>query len=259
MVDEELSVRYDVSGQVAVLTIDRPEARNALSSEVLQGLSAGLDRAEADVEVSAVVLTGGATLFAAGADVRELRATTPAEYLRSPRQAAWTRFARFPKAIVAAVAGFALGGGCELAMCCDIIIAAESAVFGQPEINLGILPGAGGTQRWARVCGRYRAAEIVLTARRVDAWTAHELGIVTEVVPAERTVAAGVAMARRIAAFSPVATRLSKAAVRSAEELPLSGALEHERALLATALSTADHLEGIDAFLEKRPAHFSGH
>lgn len=258
MVDEDQSVRYEVTGRVAVITINRPSARNALSTDVLRGLWDGLDRAEADAEVRAIVLTGGTTLFASGADVRELRKTAPTEYLQSDRMAAWMRIARFPKPAVAAVAGYALGGGCELAMSCDFIVAADSAVFGQPEINLGILPGAGGTQRWARVCGRFRAAEIVLTGSTVDAWTAHDLGMVTEVVPAERTVRAGMAMAERVARFSPVATRLSKAAVRSAEELPLTGALEHERALLAALLSTEDHFEGIDAFLQKRRANFSG-
>lgn len=258
MPDEDQAVRYEVTGQVAVLTIDRPRVRNALSAQVLRELCAGLDRAETDNAVRAVVLTGGTRLFASGADLRELRATTPAEYLQSERQAAWARIARFPKPAVAAVAGYALGGGCELAMSCDFIVAADSAVFGQPEINLGILPGAGGTQRWARVCGRFRAAEIVLTARTVDAWTAHGMGMVTEVVPAECVVRAGRALAARLAGFSPVATRLSKAAVRASEEMPVTAALEHERALLGTLLSTEDHFEGIDAFLDKRTPTFGG-
>jgi enoyl-CoA hydratase/carnithine racemase len=259
VVDEDPeSVRYDVRKHVAVITIDRPSARNALSTEVLRGLCAGLDRAEADDDIRAVVLTGGSAIFASGADIRELRTTTPAGYLQSERLAAWARFARFTKPSVAAVAGYALGGGCELAMSCDLIVAADSATFGQPEIRLGILPGAGGTQRWARVCGRFRAAEIVLAARMIDAWTARDYGMVARVVPAERIVAAGIALATEVSAFSPVATRLSKAAVRASEEMPLNGALEHERALLGTLLSTEDHFEGIDAFLEKRAARFTG-
>jgi enoyl-CoA hydratase/carnithine racemase len=204
------------------------------------------------------VLTGGSTIFASGADVRELRSTAPADYLLSQRLAAWQRFARFPKPSVAAVAGYVLGGGCELAMSCDLIVAADSATFGQPEIKLGILPGAGGTQRWARVCGRFRAAEIVMAARMVDAWTARDFGMVADVVPPERVVAAGVAKAQELAAFSPIAARLNKAAVRASEEMPITAALEHERSLLGTLLSTEDHFEGIDAFLEKRAPRFTG-
>lgn len=256
--DAPSAVRYEVRDHVAVLTISRPEARNALSTDVLTGLSSGLDRAEADRDVRAVVLTGGPRIFASGADVRELRATTPADYVQSQRLTAWLRFPRFTKPSVAAVAGYALGGGCELAMTCDFIVAADNAVLGQPEIRLGILPGAGGTQRWARVAGRYRAAELVLNARTVDAWTARQMGLVNEVVPAERAVDAAVALARSVAVHSPIAARLAKAALRASEELPLTGALDHERALLGTLLSTDDHLEGIDAFLEKRPARFTG-
>jgi enoyl-CoA hydratase/carnithine racemase len=251
-------VSYRVQDHVAVVTIDRPEARNALSTDVLRGLSDSLDRAEYDETVRAVVLTGGPQIFASGADIRELRATTPAAYLLSERLAAWQRFGRFPKPAVAAVAGYVLGGGCELAMSCDFIVAADNAVLGQPEIRLGIIPGAGGTQRWARVAGRFRAAELVLGARSVDAWTAQRMGLVNQVVPAECIVEAGVAMAATAAAHSPVAARLGKAALRASEEMPMSAGLEHERSLLGTLLSTEDHLEGIDAFLEKRPARFTG-
>ncbi len=251
-------VRYAVQDTIAVVTIARPEARNALSTDVLRGLSDALDRAEHDDGVRAVVLTGGPQIFASGADIRELRATTPAAYLLSERLAAWQRFGRFPKPAVAAVAGYVLGGGCELAMTCDFIVAADNAVLGQPEIRLGIIPGAGGTQRWARVAGRFRAAELVLGARNVDAWTAQRLGLVNQVVPAECVVDAGVTMAATVAAHSPVAARLGKAALRASEEMPMSGGLDHERALLGTLLSTEDHLEGIDAFLEKRSARFTG-
>ncbi len=251
-------VIYEVRGAVAVATISRPAARNALSTEVLRALVDALDRAEADPDVRAVVLTGGPRIFASGADVRELRATAPAEYLTSERIAAWSRFGRFPKPSVAAVAGYVLGGGCELAMTCDLVVAADSAVLGQPEIRLGIIPGAGGTQRWARVAGRFRAAELVLAGRTVDAWTAHGMGLVNRVVPAECIVEAGIAAASSLAVHSPIAARLGKAALRASEELPMSGGLEHERALLGTLLSTDDHIEGIDAFLEKRTPRFTG-
>ena len=197
-------------------------------------------------------------MFASGADVRELRDVNPASYLVSERQAAWARFARFGKPTVAAVAGFVLGGGCELALSCDVVIAADTAVFGQPEVRLGLIPGAGGTQRWARAAGRYRAADIVLHATTLDAWTAAACGVVTEVVPAERLLAAAIDYAQTVAQFAPVAVRLAQQAVRAAEELPVSAALAHEKSLLATALATDDHREGIDAFLAKRSPRFAG-
>lgn len=257
MADDE-PVRYDIHGAVAVVTIARPATRNALTAEVLGGVAAAYDRAEADSDVRALVLTGGPAIFASGADVRELRDISPAAYLVSERQAAWARFAQFGKPTVAAVAGFVLGGGCELALSCDIVIAADTAVFGQPEVRLGLIPGAGGTQRWARAAGRYRAAEIVLHASTLDAWTAAARGVVTEVVPAERLVAAATEYAQTMAEFAPVAVRLAKQAVRSAEELPVSAALAHEKSLFATALATDDHREGIDAFLARRAPRFGG-
>lgn len=253
------AVLVDQQGSVAVVTINRPEARNALSTEVLNGLVAALDWAEDEPSVRAVVITGGTKLFASGADIRELRATTPARYLQSERQKAWPRFAEFKKPLVAAVAGYVLGGGCEIAMSCDFIVAADTAVLGQPEIKLGIIPGAGGTQRWARVAGRFQAADLVLGGKNVDAWTAHRMGMVNRVVPAECVVEAGVALAEEIAQFSPIATRLGKAALRSSEEVGVSAGLDFERAQLAVLLSSEDHYEGIDAFLEKRSPEFTGY
>ena len=255
---DDTPVLYEIHEAVAVVTIARPTTRNALTTEVLGAIAAAYDRAEADADVRALVLTGGPVTFASGADVRELRDVNPASYLVSERQAAWARFARFGKPTVAAVAGFVLGGGCELALSCDVVIAADTAVFGQPEVRLGLIPGAGGTQRWARAAGRYRAADIVLHATTLDAWTAAACGVVTEVVPAERLLAAAIDYARTVASFAPVAVRLARQAVRAAEELPVSAALAHEKSLLATALATGDHREGIDAFLAKRSPRFAG-
>jgi|HubBroStandDraft_2_1064218.scaffolds.fasta_scaffold14909_3 enoyl-CoA hydratase/carnithine racemase len=255
---DDTPVLYETHEAVAVVTIARPTTRNALTTEVLGAIAAAYDRAEADSDVRALVLTGGPVTFASGADVRELRDVNPASYLVSERQAAWARFARFGKPTVAAVAGFVLGGGCELALSCDVVIAADTAVFGQPEVRLGLIPGAGGTQRWARAAGRYRAADIVLHATTLDAWTAAACGVVTEVVPAERLLAAAVDYAQTVASFAPVAVRLARQAVRAAEELPVSAALAHEKSLLATALATDDHREGIDAFLAKRSPRFAG-
>jgi enoyl-CoA hydratase/carnithine racemase len=255
---DDTPVLYETHEAVAVVTIARPTTRNALTTEVLGAIAAAYDRAEADSDVRALVLTGGPVTFASGADVRELRDVNPASYLVSERQAAWARFARFGKPTVAAVAGFVLGGGCELALSCDVVIAADTAVFGQPEVRLGLIPGAGGTQRWARAAGRYRAADIVLHATTLDAWTAAACGVVTEVVPAERLLAAAIDYARTVASFAPVAVRLARQAVRAAEELPVSAALAHEKSLLATALATDDHREGIDAFLARRSPRFAG-
>lgn len=245
-------------GAVQVLTINRPETRNALSTEVLRGLVDGLADAEDDPEVRATVITGGPSLFASGADLRELRATTPIAYLQSERQKAWPALAAFKKPLVAAVAGYVLGGGCEIAMSCDFIVAADTAILGQPEIKLGIIPGAGGTQRWARVAGRFVAADVVLAGETVDAWTAQRLGMVNQVVPAEMVVEAGIALATRLAGFSPSATRLGKAALRTSEEIGLSAGLAFERSQLTVLLSTDDRAEGIDAFLEKRRPQFRG-
>jgi enoyl-CoA hydratase/carnithine racemase len=255
---DDTPVLYEIHEAVAVVTIARPTTRNALTTEVLGAIAAAYDRAEADADVRALVLTGGPVMFASGADVRELRDVNPASYLVSERQAAWARFARFGKPTVAAVAGFVLGGGCELALSCDVVLAADTAVFGQPEVRLGLIPGAGGTQRWARAAGRYRAADIVLHATTLDAWTAAACGVVTEVVPAERLLAAAIDYARTVASFAPVAVRLARQAVRAAEELPVSAALAHEKSLLATALATDDHREGIDAFLARRSPRFAG-
>ena len=255
---DDIPVRYETHGAVAVVTIARPATRNALTTEVLAGIAAAYGRAEADRDVRALVLTGGPALFASGADVRELRDISPADYLLSGRQAAWTQIGQFGKPSVAAVAGFVLGGGCELALSCDVVIAADTAVFGQPEVRLGLIPGAGGTQRWARAAGRYRAAEIVLHTTTLDAWTAAEYGVVAEVVPAERLLAAAIEYAQAVAQFAPVAVRLARQAVRTAEELPVSSALAHEKSLFASALATDDHREGIDAFLARRPPRFAG-
>jgi enoyl-CoA hydratase/carnithine racemase len=253
------AVRYAKTAEhVAVMRIDQPRTRNALSTEVLTGLSAGLDSAEHDDDVRAVVITGGPQFFASGADIRQLRDTTAAGYLLSERQSAWLRFARFPKPMVAAASGYVLGGGCELALLCDLVVASDTAVFGQPEIRLGIIPGAGGTQRWSHAVGRYRAAEMVLEARTVDAWTAAKLGVVAEVVPGECIVEAGIEHAARIARFSPVAARLGKSALRASEKLGIDDGIDYERHLMGVLLSTDDRLEGMDAFLEKRPATFTG-
>jgi enoyl-CoA hydratase len=245
-------------GDTALVQLDRPDRRNALSTEMLTAVADALAELDRDAGVRAAVLTGGPRVFASGADVRELRDVAPAAYASSPRVAQWRRLGALELPLIAAVAGVALGGGCELALLTDLLVAGDDAVFGQPEVGLGLLPAAGGTQRWARAAGRYRAAEVVLAGRRLDAIEARDLGLVASVVPAERIEAAGLALAARVAAGAPLALRAARAAVRAAEELPLSAALEAERARLVALLSSEDHVEGIDAVLEHRPPRFAG-
>jgi enoyl-CoA hydratase len=251
-------VTVDRADVVGLVTLDTPEKRNALSTDVLVELADALESLDAEPDIRAIVLTGGPSLFASGADVRMLRSISPVEYASSARGAAWRRIGGVETVLVAAVAGYALGGGCELALACDLVVAADTAVFGQPEVRLGLVPGAGGTQRWARVAGRYAAAGVVLTGRNVSAFEARSLGLVYRIVPAERLVAAAIAVAGSVAAHGPLAVRAARGALRRAEELPLSAALEYERAQLLAMLSTEDHVEGIDALLEKRSPRFVG-
>jgi enoyl-CoA hydratase len=243
---------------VRTLRMSRPETRNALDTPMVVAMADALDDAALDETVRCVILTGGEERFASGADLRELARTTPGELLTGAKDAAWQRVFAFPKPLVAAVAGPALGGGCELALSCDIVIAADDAFFGQPEVRLGIMPGAGGTQRWARAAGRYRAAVVNLTGETVSAWEAWSLGLVAEVVPAERLSAAADEWARRIARFAPLATRGVKAAVRAAESMPVQDAMRLEKSLMAGLLASRDAAEGIDAFLTRRKPVFEG-
>lgn len=245
-------------GAVAVVTLAARESRNALSTDLLVELADALESLDNDPAVRAIVLTGGSTLFASGADVRQLRDSSPVEYATSARGPSWRRIGAIETVLVAAVAGFALGGGCELALTADLVVAADTAVFGQPEVKLGLLPAAGGTQRWARTAGRYAASGVVLTGRTVDAFEARDLGLVHRIVPAERLVPAAVAVASEIAANGPLAVKAARAAVRRAEELPLSAALEYERQQLLLMLTSDDHIEGITALLDKRAPRFTG-
>src|SRR5262245_821907 len=203
---------------VAVVTLDSPANRNALSTEMLTELAGTLHELDADTGVRAIVLTGGSKLFASGADVRQLREITPVEYATSDRGTCWQRIGAIDTVLLAAVAGYALGGGCELALAADLVVATDTAIFGQPEVRLGLLPGAGGTQRWARAAGRYAAAGVVLTGRNVDAFEARDLGLVHRIVPAERLIPATVELARQIAANGPLAVTAARSAVRRAEE-----------------------------------------
>ena len=242
---------------VRILRINRPETRNALSPEVMEEIATELERLDADPETRCIVLTGSDAAFAS-ADIRALR-EQPFEGL-SPHPSAdfWHRVAAVETPILAAVSGWALGGGFELALACDLIVASETAEFGQPEITLGIIPGGGGTQRIARVVGKHRAMELVLTGRRIDAHEAADLGLVNTVVKQRDWFEQSLELAGHVARRPPIAARLAKQAVLAADEATLTAGLEIERGLHKRAMATEDRVEGMDALLEQRQPRFRG-
>jgi enoyl-CoA hydratase/carnithine racemase len=247
--------RHDLVG---VARINRPEARNALSAEVMELLAQLVEAWDADPEVHAIVVAGSDEYFAAGADVGDLRDRTLEETLVAPGTRFWERMAACRTPLVAAVSGYALGGGCELALICDLIVASKTAELGQPEVMLGIIPGGGGTQRLARTIGKQRAMELVLTGRRIGAEEAGQLGLVNRVTEPGEWLAEAVDVAQVIARRAPIAARLGKQAVLAAFETGLSAGLEHERRLFELAMATEDRVEGTTAFLEKRRPEFRG-
>jgi enoyl-CoA hydratase len=244
---------------VARVTIDRPEVRNALDFALLAELADALEAMDADGDTRVVVLTGaGEAAFAAGADIAELADQTPDRLAAEGHFDAWDRIAAVGLPVIAAVRGYALGGGCELAMTCDLIVAGDDARFGQPEIRIGVMPGAGGTQRLTRAIGQARAMDLVLTGRMIGADEAFAAGLVSRVVPAAETQAAALELASTIASMPPLAVRAAKAAIRAAADLPLTEGLRRERAAFFDLFATDDQREGMAAFMEKRPPRWSG-
>ena len=254
----EVLLRDNPADHVLLLTLNRPEARNALNTEMLAGLAAALTEAASDDAVRAVVLTGGDSVFAAGADIREMADLTVIEVLGHKRAEYRAAISQFPKPLLAAVNGFCLGGGNELAMQADMIIAGEGAQFGQPEINLGLIAGSGGTQRLTHIVGKPLAMKMALAGEFIDAPTALAAGLVTEMVPDDQTIPRAVELASKIASKSPVAVRLAKEAVRMASDAALAGGLAFERKAFALTFATDDRREGVAAFLEKRKPVFTG-
>jgi enoyl-CoA hydratase/carnithine racemase len=250
-------VETRVEGQVALCTLNRPEARNALSPGLREELAECVERYDADDEVNCIVIAGNDEAFAAGADVKALSERSINDEL-SPSESFWRRMAAVRKPMIAAVSGWALGGGCELALTCDMIVASESAEFGQPEITLAIIPGGGGTQRLARVIGKQRAMELVLTGRRFNAEEAKRLGIVNKVSKRTEWLEDAMELAAVIARRPPLAARLAKQAVLAAEETGLTAGVEAERRLFGVAMATEDRVEAMQAFLEKRRPDFRG-
>ena len=243
---------------VLLIGLDRPRQMNALSEALLIELAAALSAAEVDEEVRCVVLTGNEKTFSAGADIKEMLARGLEAIDNRERQGAWRVIESFQKPLIAAVAGIAFGGGHELVMLADIVIAADNARFAQPEIGIGILPGDGATQRLTRVVGKSMAMKLVLTGEAIDAATAHKLGLVAEVVPLAETLERTLELAATIATKPPVAARLAKQAVLSAYETTLSAGLVAERQAIRLAFTTADREEGMRAFAEKRAPKFTG-
>jgi len=254
-------VTVEVADRILVATVDRPEKLNALDSEVLEALAAAFDRAKSDASVGAVIVTGaGPKAFVAGADIAELATMTPVSGRRHALrgQAVFERLEHLGKPSIAAINGFALGGGCELALACTLRIAAENARLGQPEVKLGIIPGYGGSQRLARVVGEGRAMELCLTGEPITAAEAHRIGLVNRVVPAGEALAAAKELAAKILANAPLAVAFAMDAIHHGLDLPLAEGLELEATLFGVCASTADMREGMSAFLEKRAAKFSG-
>jgi enoyl-CoA hydratase len=250
-------ILVETHGRVGLIRLNRPAALNALCDRLMDELGTQMLAFDADAAIGAIVLTGSDRAFAAGADIKEMQNRAyPAVFLHDFISDRWETVLRVKKPVIAAVAGFALGGGCELAMMCDIIVAADTAKFGQPEINLGVLPGAGGTQRLTRAVGKSKAMDMILSGRMMDAAEAERNNLVSRIFPAEQLVAEAIKLAEKIAAQSPVATAMAKVAVNRAFESTLAEGVRAERQLFLSLFGTPDQREGMAAFIEKRKAKF---
>jgi len=245
-------------GHVGVCTLNRPEVLNALNIELMDTLIERLEGFDADPDIRVIVIAGSEKAFAAGADIGEMANASLVEISERNNLARWKRIASVGKPIIAAVSGFALGGGCELAMHCDMIVASESAQFGQPEIKLGVIPGAGGTQRLTRAVGKFRAMEIIMTGRFMTAGEAFDAGLVTRVVSKEQFFEEAMQLAREIAKMPPLALKAAKEAILAVANTTLSMGLEYERRLFYSLFATEDQKEGMKAFQEKRKPEFKG-
>jgi enoyl-CoA hydratase/carnithine racemase len=252
------AVLAETRDAVGIARLNRPEARNALSPELMEELISTLETWDDDEAIRCIVIAGSDEYFAAGADIKAMAERSFQEALAAPTARFWPLLAAIRTPLIAAVSGYALGGGCELALACDMIVASETAELGQPEITLGIIPGGGGTQRLARVIGKQRAMELVLTGRRVNAEEAHWLGLVNQVAPKNQWLDKAVELAEVVARRPPIAVRFGKQAVQAADETGLTAGLSQERRLYELAMATEDRVEGMTAFLEKRRPEFRG-
>jgi enoyl-CoA hydratase len=250
------TIIVETRGNVGLIRLNRPQALNALNSALIRELSQAVDAFEADSDIRCMLITGSEKAFAAGADIKEMVDKTFNEAFLGNFMASWHRVAEARKPTVAAVAGFALGGGCELAMQCDIIIAADNAKFGQPEIKLGVIPGIGGTQRFTRAVGKAKAMEIMLTGRMMDAAEAERSGLVARIVPAASLMEEAIKVAETIASMSLPSVLAAKEAVNAAFETSLAEGVRFERSIFHSLFATADQKEGMAAFIAKRPPKF---
>ena len=250
------TIIVETHGSVGLVRLNRPKALNALSAELIDELNVALDGFEADPAIGCIVVTGSERAFAAGADIKEMQSKSYMEVYLEDFISKWDRASRVRKPMIAAVAGFALGGGCELAMICDFIIAADTAKFAQPEITLGVMPGSGGTQRLARFIGKAKAMDLCLTGRMMDAAEAERAGLVSRIVPAADLIDEALKAAATIAGFSRPAVLMTKETVNRAFETTLAEGLRFERRLFHSMFATEDQKEGMSAFVEKRPPQF---
>jgi enoyl-CoA hydratase len=245
-------------GPVGIVTLNRPKQLNALARPLMAELVDALERHDADTAIRAIVITGGPTVFAAGADIKEMADATAVDMLLRNNIGLWDRAKQITKPLIAAVAGYALGGGCELAMLCDIIVAGENARFGQPEINIGLIPGAGGTQRLTRIVGKFVAADMIMTGRMLGAEEALQRGLVARVVPHELIVEAAVRLGKELAQRPPISVRLAKESITRAFEGRVDDGIDFERKAFYLLFATQDSHEGMHAFIDKRQPSYEG-
>ncbi|MFY0642887.1 MAG: enoyl-CoA hydratase/isomerase family protein [Bacteroidia bacterium] len=255
---EFIKVDAQYQEHVALIQLNRPKELNALNLQLMLDIKKALMELDNDPQVRAIVITGNERAFAAGADIKQMAGKTAVDMLKIDQFSTWDQIRKTKKPLIAAVSGFALGGGCELVMQCDMVIASETAQFGQPEIKIGVMPGAGGTQRLPRAVGKVKAMEMVLTGEFIDANEALRIGLINKVVPIELYLSEAVKMAQKVASMSPIAVQMAKESVLKAFEQPLQEALYFERKNFYMLFATEDQKEGMAAFVEKRKADFKG-
>ncbi len=250
------TIKVETSGRVGIITLDRPKALNALNTKLMDEVTAAVEEFDKQAKIGCMIITGSEKAFAAGADIKEMQPLSYVDAWRADFFAGWDSLTRARKPIIAAVSGYALGGGCELAMMCDFIIAAENAKFGQPEITLGVMPGMGGSQRLTRFVGKSKSMDMCLTGRQMDAKEAERCGLVSRVVPVDDLMETALAAAAKIADFSQVSVAMTKQSVNRAYESTLGEGILFERRLFHSLFATEDQNEGMQAFVEKRSPQF---